>query len=154
MKVLATLSLIFLTKAFAQDIQVGYKANYVGQAEIMHEVYNINSSSELKSYDPTTQSFLEVRTTDYNDGEAPQVKEKWIAASTILPPSYFDYLLKHCHEVPGILEVVTVKAGTFKTCKFLDPSGGFMNLGQVPFGIVKMYMPGEETLELESFTWK
>jgi hypothetical protein len=53
-------------------------------------------------------------------------------------------------EVGGKIESVTVSAGTFNTCAAVDDTGGTINFGPVPFGMVK-YANKTLSMELTSF---
>jgi hypothetical protein len=150
MKVLA-LSLSLLASFSVMSMPtVGDKATY----QISMSGVQFESTIELTAFNEATQMFTQTTTTSLMGQTTSDVEE--VSIEDLNSDAELDAALSSCQsaEVGGVLESVTVAAGTFDTCKITNESGT-VNMGKVPFGVVKMEASAEGmpvNMELKSFS--
>lgn len=84
-------------------------------------------------------------------GQGGQTNVEKFADADMLTQEQMINLLGQCAQAGGTKETITVPAGYFESCKFLNNDGGSAWLADVPFGMVKV-ITSEVNLELISFT--
>lgn len=136
MKVLLTLTLssIFSVAALAMP-NVGDFAVY----EINANGMIINQKIELTAYNASTGKFTQLETTSFQGQQ--QQTTTLVNGSELATEADIGQVLTFCEtpNVNGVLETVTVPAGSFNTCAISDSQSGMrLNYGNVPFGIVKL----------------
>lgn len=118
----------------------------------------INIKMEIKSFDAQKQEWIIQQDTTV-DGRTYSETED-IDANDMFTPERVQYVLTNCAARGGVLESVTVPAGTFDSCKLTKANSEESKevwIAAVPFGIVKMIdhdiEDGEHlAVELQSFT--
>lgn len=85
---------------------------------------------------------------------AAQTAEEWVNKDDTASDAALQDIVTNCANYGGKPETITVPAGTFPTCKAPMQSGGTMNIGVVPFAIVRVdtFVDGKAlTMTLGSF---
>jgi hypothetical protein len=111
--------------------KVGDTASYEGS--IYGEVYT--QTVELTEFDAGSNRFKEIRTS--YDGDKSTVEEEWREASDILSTEAVHEILGNCDEQGGVIQILVIAKSKIETCKLPSNNGGYVNLGEVPFGIVR-----------------
>jgi len=144
--------LVFLNaKAASAMPSVGDWVRYDG----IYSAHAFTLEQTLTEYDTSAQKFKLVETVDF--GQGPKTTESWKALNELASTDMVEYVLAHCAEQKGTLERVSVKAGSFDTCKLpTDDGKGTINAAPVPFAIVKAHIIDAKTgqpvdLELSSY---
>lgn len=143
--------------------KVEWKGTVVGSDGTSTEVLG---SKEILEQDPTTMKWL-VKSW-YKMGKWEKMETKY--AKKMWTPEKWTTVQTNCVARGGMLEDVTVPAGTFSTCKFTKSDEDFVGLGKhdddddgtmtmwmgdVPFGVVKVMHTGDKgtkTIELNAVT--
>ena len=136
MKVLLTLTLssLFSVAAMAMP-NVGDFAVY----EIDANGMMITQKIELTAYNASTGKFTQVETTSFQGQQ--QQQTTMVNGADLPTEATVGQVLTYCEtpNVNGVLETVSVPAGSFYTCAINDSQSGMrLNYGNVPFGIVKL----------------
>lgn len=160
--------LVFLAANYAVAYpMVGDKAEWkgsvVGTDGTSTEVLG---SKEILEQDPTTMKWLVKSWMKMGKWERMETKE----TKKMYTPEKWTKIQTNCVAKGGVLEDVTVPAGTFSTCKFTKTDEDFMPMGKhddddgtmtmwwgdVPFGVVKATYVSEsgktKTIELSTVT--
>lgn len=146
------------TAAFAYPV-VGDKVEFSGTfkqdpgAEVP-----LNLKMEVLSFDGTEQEWI-VREETTIDGKT-KVSNEDIDAKDMFTPAKVQYVLTNCEARGGVIENVTVPAGTFSACHLVradSEESKELWIGDVPFGVLKMISHDMEdgehfAVELQSFT--
>lgn len=141
MKFLASaIVLLASTAAFAYPT-VGDHVLMSGTATMNGQTAPFTLERTIKSFDSAAQQYI-VSETQTIAGNA-QTQDSPTAAADMLSADQVQQILSMCAMYSGTTETITVKAGTFATCKLplTDQSGaanGFGWIGDVEFGIVKV----------------
>ena len=113
-------------------------------------VYEVNANGmiitqklELTSYNAASGKFTQVETTSF---QGQQQQQTTLVNGADLPSeALIEQIMAACTTpaINGVIETVTVPAGTFSTCAFSDSQSGMrLNYGSVPFGIIQLDGPG------------
>ncbi len=113
-------------------------------------VYEVNANGmlitqklELTSYNASTGKFTQVETTSF---QGQQQQQTTLVNGADLPSeALIEQIMALCETptINGVIETVSVPAGTFSSCAFNDAQSGMrLNYGNVPFGIIKLDGPG------------
>ena len=133
MKSIFVLSILCIClSAFANEPKVGDQAVLNGkyQGEV------IALKLELTAYDADANSYTQTLTISNNGQTSSQsetVKNEDLSSSETL-----QYVVDNCSQFDGTPETITVPAGTFATCKMNEDDDTVVNIGVVPFGVVKV----------------
>jgi hypothetical protein len=109
-------------------------------------------------YDPHRYEFL-VRTTTAIDG-TPSRRDEWVPGGDILTSESAGLIVESCREQGGQIEILSVPAGEYNSCRIDSESQGTMIAtwyAAVPFGVIKQHTiakgdePISSVIELESF---
>jgi hypothetical protein len=105
--------------------------------------------SELVAANSTKTIYTRQNKTTIN-GET-QTENEEVKAEDLVTDESINTVMTLCETemINGKLESITVAAGTFDTCK-IGSDGAELNIGRVPFGVVRIASP-EVTLELQSY---
>lgn len=83
-----------------------------------------------------------------------QAQDETYNASDLLSQETVNEILSQCSQSGGVIESVTVPAGTFQACSLPQQNGGRVWIGDVTFGLVKNIQIDEEmnkvTIELQA----
>ncbi len=120
---------------------VGDRAEYSGTETISGHSVPFQKTIELTAFDESLNQFKYVETT-VQAGQQTNVEETWVDADSLISSAEVEYLLSNCSGDGSVLEKVYVKAGEFDTCKLSNSSDEYGNIGNVPFGFVKLARAG------------
>ena len=130
--IIAALSFIS-TSAFAMPA-VGDSATY----SILTQGMTIIQKVELTAFDSSRNSFTQVETTTMQGQTKREITT--VAFDELISDETADMILAYCEsQMGGTLQNITVTAGSFLTCSVYDPASGTqINMGRVPFGMIKL----------------
>lgn len=117
---------------------LGDHAEFAVTASKNGQSINGTAVFELTAFDSSRSEFTQ-RTTMQWDGRSAQSQEDKIAMNEMINDETIDYVLagSGCAENGGVLETVTVPAGTFPTCKVVTNDGASVWVGKVALAIVR-----------------
>ncbi len=126
--------------------KVGDSASYVGTLNGAPAAM----TTTITSFNPATSKFVVTSRAVVAGQAQTEVEEQ--DPTEIMSDEETGQILENCSSFGGVLETITVVAGTFNTCKMQ----GNLNFGMVPFGLVRgtdlATDQGMLTLELSAFT--
>lgn len=144
-KLILVLFAMMSVSAFAGP-KVGDSASYVGTLNGAPATM----TTSITSFNPATSKFLVTTLVIISGQTQTEVDEQ--DPTEIMSDEMTGPILANCTQYGGVLETITVVAGTFDTCKLQ----GNMNFGMVPFGLVRgtdmQSSDGVINLELSSFS--
>lgn len=134
MKSLLIASLLVASSSLFAMPKIGDMAAYSGSVAGM----NMTVKSELTAFDSQKSTFTKVSTTTFM-GQASTESEE-LTSEDLLSEETISAMMEYCETsyINGKRETVAVPAGTFDTCAITSQDGSIINIGMVPFGIVKM----------------
>jgi len=103
--------------------------------EISQGANSLFLSQEIKAID-SNKGLVTVEVSLEQNGKS-QSSVSDVDLKTIPTAAALESAIKNCVQIGGTNETVTVKAGTFETCK-VPTENGTINLGLVAFGLVKV----------------
>jgi hypothetical protein len=133
MKALLALALSAFSFAALAMPKVGDMATYAIQTQGI----SFTSKSELTKFDVRTSKFTRVDTTIIFGNE--EREEELVDLEDLSTADELNMMLAFCetNQINGKRETITVRAGTFNTCAVTTQDGVKVNLGVVPFGVVR-----------------
>ena len=140
---------VFCFVAFADNSLVGTSATYAFKAASLKGKTKV----EITSFDADKETYTQVTTTITSDGE--NLDREVIPVSDISTSEQSLEILSICEEeLGGTLEILSVKAGKFKTCVITESENKESEtktyLANVPFGMIKL-IADNQTVELIRF---
>lgn len=97
----------------------------------------IEQTMTYTAFDASSRQFTKLTTTTV--GTNPTVSlETIVEFNDSASEEALQSIVTNCDQVNGTNESLAVPAGTFDTCKVATNGGGFVFLGVVPFGVVRM----------------
>lgn len=145
MKSLLIASLFIISSSVMAMPNVGDVAILAGSADGLQ----IEIKSELVASSADRSSFTRLNTTMIDNSKSEEVET--ISKEDLVSEETIQTLLMMCESemLNGKLETITVPAGTFETCK-IEAEGSSINLGLVPFGVVRV-SNATASFELQSY---
>lgn len=141
MKMLFTLLSLTTLSAFAMPT-IG---DYAKLGAMMGED-KLTMEYEIVDYDAASNSYQVNEHTRFAN-QPSSVKQTWMERDELMSEQEVQDLVTNCKKLGGTSEKVSTKVGKFETCKVLDESSqSLINVGKVPFGIVKISNNGVDLL--------
>ncbi len=154
-KTIAAAILLSSTFAFAYPA-VGDKVTWTGSEDKMDGTKTpVSATKEVTKWDMTAHKW----TVKFDMTKGDQTTTEEIVASCLWNPDEWQMVMTKCAEKGGTMEDVTVKTGTYHTCRMTVTAddGRILKtwMGDVPFGMIKKEITDvtggtKTTLELDS----
>jgi hypothetical protein len=97
----------------------------------------IEQKLAFTEFNASTKQFKQTTVTTVSSA-TPASQEDLVNFDSTASDAALQEIVTKCASLGGVAETVTVPAGAFPTCKKSLSSGGFVHLGVVPFGVVRM----------------
>jgi hypothetical protein len=150
--ILSALAILgFSTLALAMPA-VGDTATFTGSVVSQGQTIPFQNVIALTQFNAANHQYMQSSVVTSSDGKVLDQQSSWVNETDLLTDATVTSLLANCAAQNGVLETVTVPAGTFNTCKITDQEGAMYNVSNVPFGIVKAVQPKSQlNMSLVSF---
>lgn len=139
------IGLLFSLNAFAMPTIGDYAklSAMIGEEGSQEE---LSMEYEIVDFDHDDNRYLVNETTRFANQPA-SVKQNWMERDQLMSEQEVQDLLTNCKALGGTPEKVATILGKFETCKTKDQSTlSDINIGRVPFGIVKINNNGVEMI--------
>jgi putative hemolysin len=150
--IISVLALLFIAAPVFAAPAVGDQAFYNVTNVEYGKTWSGTNEMKIMSINPAGTEF-EIQSTEYFH-EKTEVYNYRYTEQDFWPYLMADATLANCVSYGGKLETTTVPAGTFNTCALPDQGGTVWIAAGVPFGYVKVDVPGTSLhthFELVSF---
>lgn len=150
-KIIVLATMLVSVSSFAMP-KVGDYAEFTGTTTRDGKSLPGYLTTEITAFDAATKEYTVKTVYQFQDEGAPTVEE---SKQTDMPTdATIDSILANCANIQGVTETITVPAGTFTTCKAPSDQEGYVWIGKVPFGVVKLDVVQDGThilMDLKSF---
>ena len=150
MKIVLALATLALSAVAHASPAVGDTAAFDGTLTQGSQSTGVHVTVALTQFDPAKNAYLEVQTVTAASGRS-KTDQAWVATTDLLDDAIIGQVLADCAGQGGTSESLTVPAGTFNTCRIEQQDGTVVNVGAVPFGIIKQ-ANAQLSISLSSFT--
>lgn len=130
--------------------RIGDTATYSGTVQYQGQNYQARITQTITQFNSSTDQYTVQRTTEVQGSS--NTESEMVQKSDLLSADIIQNLLGQCSQANGVLEQVSAPAGNFSTCRLTSDDGSIVNLGMVPFGVVKV-RSSQADLQIERFSF-